>query len=484
MRSNAKVIPGHPKQTFIRINHQENNMTRSEVKVNLSVPAGKIRKINGGNLGPSMLSNSEDHPYGDHAPDFAALNIPITRLHDAPYENPGRRLVDIPQIFPNMDFDAEDPANYYFPHTDDYIKEILDCGTQVMYRLGVSIEHGKKRYWCDKPKDVKKYAAVCANIIRHYNYGKWEGHHWNIQYWEIWNEPENWDWEWENDVAVRRKLPRQFGGTIEEFNEFYCELATILKNTFPELKFGGPSHGEPKKYAVDFLNYCKEHNAPLDFYSCHMYSDSVQKHKDMVFDVRKKLDDAGFKNTELHLNEWHYHPRHPAWYSKSPVKVQRKYLSGYYRESKGLNSAAMLCAVLTAWQDAPIDMGNYYTTGSANGYGLYDLYAPTPSYYGLKAFGEIVRYTERISCECEEPIYALAGHNEKGEYALLVSAYRTNTGCGRIRISFDSGVDISGVELLDEHNELDRIYFEQIENTVDIGYTGDSCVVLVKFTRK
>ena len=63
-------------------------MTRSEVKVNLSVPAGKIRKINGGNLGPSMISDAEDHPYGDHASDFAALNIPITRLHDAPYENP------------------------------------------------------------------------------------------------------------------------------------------------------------------------------------------------------------------------------------------------------------------------------------------------------------------------------------------------------------------------------------------------------------
>ena len=418
-------------------------MTRTEVKVNLSIPAGKIRKINGGNLGPSMLANSEDHPYSDQAPDFAALNLPLTRLHDAPYENAGRRLVDIPQIFPNMDFDAEDPANYYFDHTDDYIKEILDCGTQVMYRLGISIEHGKKRYWCDKPKDVKKYAAVCANIIRHLNYGKWNGHHYNIQYWEIWNEPENWDWEWENDIAVRRKLPRQFGGTLEEFNEFYCELATELKTLFPELKIGGPSHGEPRKCAEEFLKYCKEHNAPLDFYSCHMYSDSVEKYKNLVIDVRKMLDDAGFTETELHLNEWHYHPPMPRWYHKSEVKVKRKCLTQYYKETKGLDSAAMICAVMTAWQDTSLDMGGYYTTGGAHSYGLYDYYDLTPSYYGLKAYGDIVRFPERIACESPEPVYALAGHNGSGEYAVLISAYRTNTGSGVLNIAFDSEVTIS-----------------------------------------
>ena len=459
-------------------------MTRSEVKINLSTPAGKIRKINGGNLGPSMIANSEDHPYSDYGPDFAALNIPLTRLHDAPYENPGRRLVDIPQIFPNMDFDAEDPANYYFDHTDDYIKEILDCGTQVMYRLGVSIEHGRKRYWVDKPKDVKKYAAVCANIIRHLNYGKWNGHHYNIRDWEIWNEPENWDWEWENDLPVRRKLPRQFGGTIEEFNAFYCELASELKKLFPELKFGGPSHGSPRKYAADFLKYCKEHNAPLDFYSCHMYSDSVQKYKDLVIDVRKMMDDAGFQTAELHLNEWHYHPPRPRWFPKSDLKTKRKFLTRYYIESKGLDSAAMLCAVMTAWQDTPLDMGGYYTTGTASGYGLYNMFDPSPSYYGLKAYGEIVRYPERITCETAEPVYTLAGCNEQGEYAALISAYRTNTGTGAVHISFDTPVRVTQVELLDEHNELEKVYFEQCETGIDINYKGNSGVILIKFVKQ
>ncbi|MBI4578450.1 MAG: hypothetical protein HY718_02035 [Planctomycetes bacterium] len=38
-------------------------------------------------------------------------------------------------------------------------------------------------------KDFAKWAKICVNIIRHYNEGWADGFHYNIRYWEIWNEP-------------------------------------------------------------------------------------------------------------------------------------------------------------------------------------------------------------------------------------------------------------------------------------------------------
>lgn len=55
------------------------------------------QKLNGGNLAPKMSANRR--PFVDFSADFAALNMPLTRLHDTPLENPAMRLVDVPMVF-------------------------------------------------------------------------------------------------------------------------------------------------------------------------------------------------------------------------------------------------------------------------------------------------------------------------------------------------------------------------------------------------
>lgn len=142
---------------------------------------GKIRRLNGGNLGPvfacgkgALITEA-----------MRGLEIPLLRLHDAPYSENGAKLVDIPQVFPLFHLDADDPRNYYFPHTDDYIASILGLGAKVLYRLGVSIEHSAKHYFTDPPADYDKWAEVCIHIISHYNEGWADGFHHNIEYWEI-----------------------------------------------------------------------------------------------------------------------------------------------------------------------------------------------------------------------------------------------------------------------------------------------------------
>ena len=54
---------------------------------------------------------------------------------------------------------------------------------------------------------------------------------------------------------------------------------------------------------LQFVEYVKVNKCPLDFFSFHCYDDVKNGVKHIAF-VRKTLDDAGFKDTEMSLNEW------------------------------------------------------------------------------------------------------------------------------------------------------------------------------------
>ncbi len=429
---------------------------------------GWIKKLNGGNLAPKMSANRR--PFVDFSADFAALNMPLTRLHDTPLENPAMRLVDVPMVFPLFHADPQDSRNYYFRQTDDYIQNCLDCGTKVMYRLGVSIEHGKKRYFVDPPEDCDKWADICINVIRHCNEGLWNGHYFGIEYWEIWNEPGN------NDSDG---LPKMWGGTIDEFNEFYCRVSRKIKQRFPHLKIGGPSHGlgndDPAGATAGFLKKCADAAAPLDFYSWHCYSDSIVHYREQVAPIRRILDEYGFQQTELHLNEWHYFPVDWELY-----QTDIAYKRWFHEEGlKGLDAAAFIVAVQIAWQDTPLDMGGYYTATSTS-YGLFTPDSqPTPSYYGMKAFGEIVRYPRRLKTEAPEPVYALAGEAENGKKALLISAFQT--GKCQMAVDFDVAPSEMEIFLLDDRKTLAAVSPVWENGYTILEHTSSSAVFLVYF---
>ena len=52
--------------------------------------------------------------WGDPLPEILEAGIPYTRLHDTGGLYGGNMLVDIPNIFRNVDADPEDPAAYDF----------------------------------------------------------------------------------------------------------------------------------------------------------------------------------------------------------------------------------------------------------------------------------------------------------------------------------------------------------------------------------
>ena len=473
-------------------------MKNIAVKVCTDSTIGKIKKLNGGNMAPPLFAEKIGMNLRDS---YQSLNLAVARIHDAPWDNPNTKIADIPMIFSNFQADADDPRNYFFEQTDDYLRNCIEGGTPVFYQLGSTIEHSIKHYFINPPQDTKKWIDICSHIIRHYTQGWANGFHFPIRYWEIWNEPEG---------------EATWGGGQEEFLQFYAEVATELKKQFPGLKFGGPAHcGYADSVTPVFINYCAEHHVPLDFYSYHQYIGEpfgwIQKSPAIV---RKQLDAAGFRDAEIFLDEWHYMPdveswsgaprkEEDVWNGTLPLGLNLKDLnvgtwkrmrcddeSAYgdklaiEREMKGLDSAAFICAVMSGWQDTPLDMGAYYCCTATRNWGLYQTgtNVRTKSWFGLYAFGEIVRYPERLETETSsKESTALAGTDGTGHSAVLVSLFKTDA--AKLNIEFARNVKIDAVSVLDDAHNLTEFPFKYADGKLELQTTSSSAVVLVKFTR-
>ncbi|MBQ9875395.1 MAG: hypothetical protein IJM30_13150 [Thermoguttaceae bacterium] len=377
--------------------------------VDFSQRVGQIKKLNGANLW-APTHNSRNSKNQEEA---VACNMSTMRLHDAPLDNPGMRLVDVQHIFGVETADPKDPANYYFDQTDDYIKRIVDAGVEPIYRLGTSIEHSANNYYAKNPKNPEKFAEICAGIVRHYNAGWANGFEWNIRYWEIWNEPDLVPQMWDDK-------------DWNSYLKFYVIVAKRLRSEFPDIKIGGPAITWANVEKIRALAaICKEEGAPLDFVSWHCYPKTPSELLDPPAKLRKTLDEAGFPKTELHLNEWHYLPcGFPGIQGDLETKVH------WYEAPEGMHgyvSAAFNDFVLTRWQDTPLDMSNYYCYNSHH-WGVHDFYGRRRvTYYSLLLFGELVKNSpERVKTnDGNGSVALLGGVDANGDSKrLLVSIFQ------------------------------------------------------------
>ena len=254
-----------------------------EIIVDLGRSDGPIKPMNAVNNGPA---GSKVRGTGN-ADAYAALEIPYARNHDASFYSPygGEHIVDVHRIFKNFDADESDPASYVFGPTDNYVSETFAVGTKVFYRLGASIEHGYKQ-GTYPPADFHKWARICEHIIRHYTEGWADGFSYDIEYWEIWNEPECRNYDGSNPC---------WQGTDEQFIDFYEIAAKYLKSKFPHLKIGGPAFcssqmDNPTRRM--FFEAVKERGIPLDFYSFHGYLKEPGKVKNLSEYAVKAFQEA------------------------------------------------------------------------------------------------------------------------------------------------------------------------------------------------
>ncbi len=382
----------------------------STLVVNMEQKIGAIKPMHGVGQPPFLGIDYSHFTYLKEA------HIPFSRLHDVggPY---GRfQYVDIPNIFRDFEADPSDPAAYDFSFTDGLIAALVENEVEPFFRLGVTIENWVhiNAYRIYPPKDYHKWARICEGIIRHYNEGWAEGYHYNIRYWEIWNEPDNYEEVMENCM---------WRGTKEQFFEFYHVAATYLKEKFPHLKIGGygscgfgaldgsytaDAHSSPRfQYFITFfdafLKYIKEHGSPMDFFSWHSYN-GVAQNKMYAEYARRRLDEAGYTHTETTCNEWHFYPK-----------------------IKGtMEHAAYNTAMLIAFQDSPLDSAMFYDAriGLSNFGGLFHPMkcTPHPLYYGFLCFGELYQLGTQIEVKTDsEQMYVCAAANDNEGGLLIVN---------------------------------------------------------------
>ncbi len=305
-------------------------------------------------------------------------------------------------VFPDWSADPEKPSSYNFGPTDIVITAIHDTGAEVYYRIG--------RSWgstsIDPPPDFDKFASVVKHVAMHYNQGWAKGFHYNIRYWEFWNEPEALFW----------------GGSPEQFYSLYEKTARALKSVDPALKVGGDALAftfNDGPYRDGFIDYCASHKVPLDFYSWHTYADNSSDPYDamrLAAVIRKLLDTHGFPQAENILSEWNLTPDF--------TDVEKERL-------KGEENAAFIGAVLTYLQDAPLDRADFYR-GDAAWMGLFGLdgsYFKTA--YAFKAMGQMQDTPQRLSVDGTDTFgfATLAGRSADGNtIQILISNYAVPAG--------------------------------------------------------
>lgn len=201
----------------------------------------------------------------------------------------------------NEDFDPLDPQYYHWELLDPQIEMLSELGIDIYFRSGIS--------WPDSIKfptppltppfdldgrNFKNFSEVVKNTAMHFNDGWDNGFHYNIKYWEVWNEPGGEFWK----------------GSPEDFYKMYHQVSTTLKQYNPDLRVGGPGAVPSTivvpnhQYFRDFLAYLKANSVPIDFYSWHLYGiKNPYGLKYWASYVRDELDASGFTQIESHVTE-------------------------------------------------------------------------------------------------------------------------------------------------------------------------------------
>ncbi len=363
--------------------------------------SGQIRSFGNINCGP--LPNPNIKNAYILTQQYKETGIDFVRTHD--FSGP----TDINMIFTDFTADPTNPLNYNFTETDRYITSIIDADCQVFYRLGNSASTNNSLR--QPPNDFTKWAEICKHIAMHYNDGWNNGFHYNITYWEIWNEPD---------------LNGFWNGTAEQYYQLYRITYETLKSYDPSLRIGGPctSSLNNTNFTSGFLSFLQERNIHLDFYSWHMYADSPNQLYNGAIYVRTLLDSYGFHDAKNINTEWNINILTPQ------------------RDKDNMKNAAFTTGALNVFQDATIDLAFRYRATQDNNWLLrfigFDLSLFTvDGIYKTPALSYLVMHTLltdtplRISTEKmtgEEKITYLGSISEdRSNISLLASNFKAET---------------------------------------------------------
>ena len=400
--------------------------------VDYSADVGKIRPaLHSSGFGPTICSQA-----AQDLADVKAMGFMYARTHDWALINANERVCDYFHIFPLMHLDANDPKNYHFGPTDYLLKRTREeTGFEVFFRLGSSIEHSGEKIHFNVviPDDFDKVAETFAATVRHYNRGWADGFHWNIKYWEIWNEPEGMRNMWAPPNGTSGLSSEQLHSLGEEcrakFVKFFVTVLTRLKSEFgDEIKVGGPALcGYNTVWLNDILSACRDAGVAPDFISWHGYRHDPMAYSREADMGRKLCDSYGFTNCELILNEWHYFGENYNWddmHRCSDPGVKARIWEGPDGHN-GIRSACYTLAALSNMQRSKLDQAYYYGCRHTGSWGFKDeLQNKYKVFYALKLFGDIVKgYSTICESTSEGSITLFPVSADDGRKGLLVSDF-------------------------------------------------------------
>ena len=387
------------------------------LKIDFDAAVGKVKPMHAGGQGP--LLGYDDYSMFKY---LKECGMPYSRLHDVGGAYGKNIFVDIPNLFRNFDADENDPANYDFAFTDRYLSALVANGVEPYFRLGVTIENAAqiRAYRIQPPPDFAKWARICEHVVRHYTEGWANGFKHKITYWEIWNEPEDYE-DRRNDM---------WWGSWDDYCRLYVTTAKHLKRCFPGLKIGAygsnaalalidcecgqtPQQWSELYYRATclerFVREVRRSEAPLDFFSFHGYRlpTDIIRHCELF---RRYFDSLGMPHVELHLNEWLNGDRQGEFWK---------------RASLSSSIAATICGL----QESPCDLAMIYDARCAlNKYApLFDPVnrRPSKAFYAFKYFNYLYQLGTSVKTEVAFPnrmdgLWATAAKDAQDRAAALL----------------------------------------------------------------
>lgn len=426
------------------------------ITVDFSKNCGVVKPMHSVNNGPVYKFAADQRVTNIHH--YRAAGIPYARTHDASFCSTygGEHIVDVNMIFTDWSKDATDPASYDFTLTDEYLRMIEAGGAKVYYRLGTKIEHWSKKYNTLPPADFHKWAVVCEHIIRHYIEGWADGYRMDIEYWEIWNEP-----DLDPDDSPHKRC---WGGTARQFYEFYCVAHKHLKACFPHLKIGGPACARfHEDWLGGFFDELKRQEIVPDFFSWHIYAATVEEEQERIRDVRGILDKYGFTKTESILNEWNYAK---GWEGDEWIYT--------LKTEKGLKGSSFIAATMCMAQYENVDNLMFYDARPCAMNSLFNtdfIFECLKGYYPFYMFNQLYTQGTAVPVERESrDVWAAAAKGE--EQNLMLSYYTDDDSAADKTVAISlKGIKNDGAArlecyLLDETHDAALVHSETV--------TGDS----------
>jgi hypothetical protein len=242
--------------------------TARAVVVDAAQVSGMIRSLQGAHWDPGPASGALSKAYKD-------IGVDMIRTHDAGgIQGSGSGDVDGPgrgKMVPNLNADPASESSYSFATTDTMIKNIVDAGAEVFFRVGRSNISGSGSV----PPDFDKYAEFVKHIVMHYNKGWANGFQYGIKWWEIWNEPD---------------FTPFWSGTGAQYLELYGKIARAIKEADSEVLIGGPanaSFNDMRSTRGSLMKYVVDNKLPLDFFSFHKYTN----HTNDPYEFKRMAED-------------------------------------------------------------------------------------------------------------------------------------------------------------------------------------------------